>query len=231
MSTSIPAPAPPTVLRSHSTSARAHSSSASYRPTTASDFPHRTRSVAARPSTSASTSPQQQGHLPPAPPPQSHYAHARAQSYDRRAHPHPSPAAPDSVARQDFEAASRARPTSSRRESAWETSESAAYRSDSVKKQYQRVSATPNHQRTSVDMPAATATLTEAPPHIAPASSTQPRKRPTISTPTGQWALGKTIGAGSMGKVKLAKNLETGEQVLLHHPTRLLRSQPRMSDF
>jgi len=25
--------------------------------------------------------------------------------------------------------------------------------------------------------------------------------------------LGKTIGAGSMGKVKLAKNMETGEQV------------------
>lgn len=34
-----------------------------------------------------------------------------------------------------------------------------------------------------------------------------------ITTPSGQWALGKTIGAGSMGKVKLAKNMETGEQV------------------
>jgi serine/threonine protein kinase len=27
--------------------------------------------------------------------------------------------------------------------------------------------------------------------------------------------LGKTIGAGSMGKVKLAKNIETGEQVII----------------
>lgn len=47
------------------------------------------------------------------------------------------------------------------------------------------------------------------------ASSSQlpPRRRTTVSTPTGQWALGKTIGAGSMGKVKLAKNMETGEQV------------------
>jgi hypothetical protein len=36
-----------------------------------------------------------------------------------------------------------------------------------------------------------------------------------ISTPTGQWALGKTIGAGSMGKVKIAKNMETGEQVII----------------
>jgi hypothetical protein len=40
------------------------------------------------------------------------------------------------------------------------------------------------------------------------------KRRTTITAPsTGTWALGKTIGAGSMGKVKLAKNLETGEQV------------------
>ena len=39
------------------------------------------------------------------------------------------------------------------------------------------------------------------------------KRRTTITAQTGQWALGKTIGAGSMGKVKLAKNLETGEQV------------------
>lgn len=45
-------------------------------------------------------------------------------------------------------------------------------------------------------------------------ASAQPRRRTTITTPTGQWALGKTIGAGSMGKVKLAKNMETGEQVI-----------------
>ena len=39
------------------------------------------------------------------------------------------------------------------------------------------------------------------------------RKRTEIDAQTGRWSLGKTIGAGSMGKVKLAKNLETGEQV------------------
>ena len=39
------------------------------------------------------------------------------------------------------------------------------------------------------------------------------KRRTTIGAQTGQWSLGKTIGAGSMGKVKLAKNLETGEQV------------------
>ena len=46
------------------------------------------------------------------------------------------------------------------------------------------------------------------------AAAVQPRRRTTITTPTGHWALGKTIGAGSMGKVKLAKNMETGEQVI-----------------
>lgn len=53
------------------------------------------------------------------------------------------------------------------------------------------------------------------PSQLNPASSTQPRRRTMITTPSGQWALGKTIGAGSMGKVKLAKNVETGEQVRL----------------
>ncbi|RMZ68919.1 kinase kin1 [Pyrenophora seminiperda CCB06] len=39
------------------------------------------------------------------------------------------------------------------------------------------------------------------------------KRRTSITAPsTGTWALGKTIGAGSMGKVKLAKNAETGEQ-------------------
>jgi serine/threonine protein kinase len=47
------------------------------------------------------------------------------------------------------------------------------------------------------------------------AAPTQPKRRTTITTPTGNWALGKTIGAGSMGKVKLAKNIETGEQVII----------------
>jgi len=41
----------------------------------------------------------------------------------------------------------------------------------------------------------------------------QPRRRTTVDATTGTWELGKTIGAGSMGKVKLAKNKETGEQV------------------
>jgi serine/threonine protein kinase len=41
------------------------------------------------------------------------------------------------------------------------------------------------------------------------------RRRTTLDTQTGRWGLGKTIGAGSMGKVKLARNLDSGEQVAI----------------
>lgn len=44
-------------------------------------------------------------------------------------------------------------------------------------------------------------------------SGTNVRRRTTVDATTGHWDLGKTIGAGSMGKVKLARNKETGEQV------------------
>jgi len=51
-------------------------------------------------------------------------------------------------------------------------------------------------------------------------SSTAKRGRTTLDMPaTGVWALQKTIGAGSMGKVKLARNFATGEQV---SPNRIL---------
>ncbi|KAI9839941.1 MAG: hypothetical protein M1819_000133 [Sarea resinae] len=46
-----------------------------------------------------------------------------------------------------------------------------------------------------------------------PANNGAAKRRTTITAQTGQWALGRTIGAGSMGKVKLARNIETGEQV------------------
>ncbi|KAF2745149.1 protein kinase kin1 [Sporormia fimetaria CBS 119925] len=48
----------------------------------------------------------------------------------------------------------------------------------------------------------------------ANAAAPTTRRRTTITAPsTGTWSLGKTIGAGSMGKVKLAKHTVTGEQV------------------
>jgi hypothetical protein len=45
-------------------------------------------------------------------------------------------------------------------------------------------------------------------------SSSSRQKRPnTVNGKSGVWYLGKTIGAGSMGKVKIAKLLETSETV------------------
>jgi serine/threonine protein kinase KIN1/2 len=54
-----------------------------------------------------------------------------------------------------------------------------------------------------------------APPDSSQAGSMMPRRgRTSIEMPeTGNWAIQKTIGAGSMGKVKLARNMVTGEQV------------------
>ncbi|PKS12850.1 hypothetical protein jhhlp_000190 [Lomentospora prolificans] len=48
--------------------------------------------------------------------------------------------------------------------------------------------------------------------HAAP-SAKHNRSRTTIPTQSGKWILGKTIGAGSMGKVKLARKEDGTEQV------------------
>lgn len=47
------------------------------------------------------------------------------------------------------------------------------------------------------------------------------RKRTTIKARSGVWELGKTIGAGSMGKVKLARHVDTHEQVAVKIVPRL----------
>jgi hypothetical protein len=129
------------------------------------------------------------------------------------------------VARRDYETTNLARPPSSRRSS----SRDAAYasppstaRTDPARNA-QRSSSRPSNTRYSPDMTGPSSTVTNGGPSSAATStvsgaagqpSTTPVKRRTaITTSTGQWSLGKTIGAGSMGKVKLAKNLETGEQV------------------
>lgn len=51
----------------------------------------------------------------------------------------------------------------------------------------------------------------------ASGSATKARSRTTIPTQSGKWILGKTIGAGSMGKVKLAKKEDSSEQASLHN--------------
>ena len=47
----------------------------------------------------------------------------------------------------------------------------------------------------------------------------QGKSRTTIPAQSGNWILGKTIGAGSMGKVKLARRAEGGEQVCRQLPS------------
>ncbi|RMZ84204.1 hypothetical protein DV738_g629, partial [Chaetothyriales sp. CBS 135597] len=57
------------------------------------------------------------------------------------------------------------------------------------------------------------------------------RRRTSIKSPTGTWALGKTIGQGSMGKVKLAKNVETEEQAAVKIvPRQTIDDQGRARD-
>ncbi|PKY09020.1 Pkinase-domain-containing protein [Aspergillus campestris IBT 28561] len=211
MSTAASSSASPSVVRSHSTSSHAPSQ----RPPP-SDLPHRTRSVALRPATAAhpSSQPQYQPH--------GHHSHSKSQSYDRR--PPSNQAVFDHLSRRDLEAARTAQPVSTRRESSDRSQErsSAAHRADPSSNQKPRRNlAVQGHQRDSIDMAAAGPVAGDGAAHsqsssasrLAPAATMQSKRRTTISTPSGQWALGKTLGAGSMGKVKVGKNLETGEQV------------------
>ncbi|KAI9722803.1 MAG: serine/threonine-protein kinase KIN2 [Chrysothrix sp. TS-e1954] len=66
-----------------------------------------------------------------------------------------------------------------------------------------------------------------ADPVSQPNATQAPRRRTAISAPTGQWNLGKTIGAGSMGKVKLARNVDTGETVAVKIVPRLSQDDHR----
>ncbi|KAI4170436.1 MAG: hypothetical protein LQ343_004939 [Gyalolechia ehrenbergii] len=128
------------------------------------------------------------------------------------------------VASRDYETTNVARPPSSRRSSSRERSYAAPppKRTESTR-DTRRQSGNPAHSRTSSHVSPAvpvangpSSTTPSKAPAADPAaqgSGGAARRRTTIPAQTGQWSLGKTIGAGSMGKVKLAKNLETGEQV------------------
>ena len=182
----------PGVVRSHSTS----SSSSRFPPRNSSssaNTPQRTRSAATRPSPSA----------------QDRYHH----QYHHHLHHSPSSHSPSNHSRSQSQQASYDRkvvhyettPSSSRRQSP----------------------ANGHHHHNMAAVAAATTVgpvmhdeaVASAPtgylhaPTHPPSVPVQPKRRTTVTTPSGQWALGKTIGAGSMGKVKLAKNMETGEQV------------------
>lgn len=124
------------------------------------------------------------------------------------------------VARRDFEQSNLAKASSSSRrsESRDRPSGPAPGRSDSTRNG--TTSSRHGHTRHNSDAPVPVA----APPTNGTPSdnmsrqttNTMPqtaRRRTTIDATTGHWELGKTIGAGSMGKVKLARNKETHETV------------------
>ncbi|KAJ5082287.1 hypothetical protein N7532_011330 [Penicillium argentinense] len=208
---------PSTVVRSHSTSSRPSRAAQS-------ELPHRTRSVAVRSSNDSQ------------PPHQAHYSHSKTPSHDRR--PPSNTAQLESIARRDFETSNVARMPSRRDHSSERSQErpSTATRTEPTRR-HSRNHSTHAHKRESMDTARTAApdrsvessSHATAPQSTSTSSGAQPRRRTTITTPTGQWALGKTIGAGSMGKVKLAKNMETGEQVAVKIVPRLSTEEHRNS--
>lgn len=117
----------------------------------------------------------------------------------------------DVLPQQDYETTNVAQ--SSRKRSSDRPSHA---RTESTRNGHHRNSS--RHYPTS-DMTAATAVSNAAGPApvVVPLeqkqSGRQGRSRTVIPAQTGNWILGKTIGAGSMGKVKLARRAEGGEEV------------------
>ncbi|KAI9734899.1 MAG: serine/threonine-protein kinase KIN2 [Cirrosporium novae-zelandiae] len=155
---------------------------------------------------------------------------ARRASYDRP--PPAQQATLAKIAQRDYETANVARPRSSRRSSSQDRNN---YNPPQTHSQYNpAMSGTTavQHSDTSNGGPVPVHPAAPAPAgdRSAHNNGMVGRRRTTIDSPSGHWALGKTIGAGSMGKVKLAKSLETGEQVAVkivprqsaeeHHNTR-----------
>lgn len=75
-----------------------------------------------------------------------------------------------------------------------------------------------HHSRHPNDMATAAANGGGPAPVVTPQDSRHAtyrgKSRTTIPAASGNWILGKTIGQGSMGKVKLARKAEGGEQVI-----------------
>lgn len=189
----------PSVVRSHSSSRNPPSS---YGPVSPSQ-PARARSTNTRPSN-----------------------HARTSSRNYENSPQSNAAPLSNVARRDFEQTNVAQPTSSRRSTSRDGR--GDYHADQTS--HRRSSSRPTSRRASQDssVPTTAAVANGTSTHHPPPSSasrsethssqtypTVGRRRTSITCQTGTWSLGKTIGQGSMGKVKLAKNIESGEQAAI----------------
>ncbi|KAF1911761.1 serine/threonine protein kinase-like protein Kin1 [Ampelomyces quisqualis] len=96
----------------------------------------------------------------------------------------------------------------------------APHRTESSRRSHARYA---SDASTASAMPVKGAAADGRPPQTPQANT---KRRTTVTAPsTGTWALGKTIGAGSMGKVKLAKHVETAEQVAVKIVPRLSQDQ------
>ena len=117
------------------------------------------------------------------------------------------------VARKDYEQSNLAGPTSSIRSNSRDhcAPSTPSGRTDSARTGHRSHPKSGTYGRYAENSPAKS--IGDGTVRHTPGSSNSARRRTTIGASTGQWALGKTIGAGSMGKVKIAKSLETGEQV------------------
>jgi len=205
--------ASPAIIRSHSSSRRQSSYT-----TSLADRPHKTQSTATKPSATPTGPPRSASHS---------YSHNRTPSPSQQA-------LLATVARRDYETTNVARPPSSRRSSSRDRSYGPPpppTRTESTRST--RRNSSRGHSRYSSDMaanggptPVQTPSAVRTPSDVqVPGSSGSNKRRTTIGAQTGQWALGKTIGAGSMGKVKLARNLETDEQVCNHSNSYLLMQE------
>lgn len=175
------------------------------------DQPSRSLSTRSRPSPSS-----------PASAPQ------RSASHNHHGHGRPSPGRPvqDVLPQRDYETTHVASKRSSSRE------RHAARGAGTDSKGLHRRTSTRSSNPPPGDTPAAKDTTSTTPSSVLPpvmqaaadARATGAKTRTTrtsIPTQSGKWNLGKTIGAGSMGKVKLARKEDGSEQVSCCPPPKL----------
>ncbi|KAI9799334.1 MAG: hypothetical protein M1825_004827 [Sarcosagium campestre] len=207
---SAPSAAQPSVSRGHSTSRRTQA----YPNPAGTGLPNRTQSTTSRPASTAVSTP--------------HRSNSQSHSHNRQPSSHQQPPLGNVLPRRDYETSNVAQTAPSRRSSSRDASHAAPpppSRADSTRSTHRNTS----KHRSSRYGPDPAATTATSPPATAvsrttsagadhgerniTSSSSSNKRRTTITGQSGQWALGKTIGQGSMGKVKLAKKAETGEQV------------------
>lgn len=136
--------------------------------------------------------------------PTSSYTHSRQSSASQR------PGELSNVARRDFEDPNLPRQSSSKRSTSEDRyGQAQATPSSSGRGEPTRRSS--RHEGQSAQP--SQAPMDPATRSMAAATGAQPRRRTHVTGVTGTWQLQKTIGAGSMGKVKLARNQDTGETV------------------